>query len=393
MPLPPNIATPTVVTGKTTQSPVVDVYAENPTIQDNVAQNTIKSVLTGSASSLFGELTKGVNNLLKSESFNTDLGTLIGKAINGEINTQMVKDTLNGYKDGLLNGLMSSVGVSSLSELKENVIQAAGDTLFGNVQGIVNNFAPGLLDSQGIKSFDDMKKTYNKIADEVKSLKDLNSDNALAFLSDGSMVTSRLANDVLATSVNIVGGVLETGKNLVSQVNRKLDTAILKTATLPLIGENNSATNDFILDAFKDKPDELNDYLTSAMSDIAKVGAYDFINKSAEILSKENISWMMNSSTSSTTTEFVSSISIGGAKPLTSEDIKKKEEEIIKSIEIVSGAMEGQLKISDFQNISDEAKNILKYGDLGPAVVIGQTMTPSIPFDGDMGQMLKEYMV
>ena len=159
MALPPNIATPTLVTGKTNQSQVVDVYENNAAVKDGAAQNSISSVLSGAVNSLFGNTAKGVFKVLESDKFTKDMGQLVRKAIKGDLNSNIVKETLREYKKGALSSILEANGIKDAKVLKDNILKDVGNTVkgiaFGSVKGIVDNIAPGVLDEVGIKSFDD----------------------------------------------------------------------------------------------------------------------------------------------------------------------------------------------------------------------------------------------
>ena len=186
MALPPNIATPTLVTGKTNQSQVVDVYKNNAAVQDGAAQNTISSVLSGAVNSLFGNTAKGVFKVLESDKFTKDMGQLVRKAIKGDLNSNIVKETLREYKNGALSSILEANGIKDVKLLKDNILKDVGNTVkgiaFGSVKGIVDNVAPGILDQVGIKSFDDCKNVYEQTAAEIRSLKDINSSDVLFLL-------------------------------------------------------------------------------------------------------------------------------------------------------------------------------------------------------------------
>lgn len=376
MALPPNIATPTLVTGKTNQSQVVDVYKNNAAVQDGAAQNTISSVLSGAVNSLFGNTAKGVFKVLESDKFTKDMGQLVRKAIKGDLNSNIVKETLREYKNGALSSILEANGIKDVKLLKDNILKDVGNTVkgiaFGSVKGIVDNVAPGILDQVGIKSFDDCKNVYDQTAAEIRSLKDINSNDVRAFIGDNLELTMNVSSTVLGSCVDIINTILEPEERITNISDNNIDNAILVSATAPLIEEDNAVMNEYILDSFGNDEKKLMAFITAMLPKAVERGAYKFINKAAIKTSKENVSWAIGSNSQI----FLSKVVV---KPLPTNTQSRNavQEEIINCLEMISWTPRNKFNVGSFSGITDSVYEVLKYGSYANLATLARTAQPS----------------
>ena len=375
MALPPNIATPTLVTGKTNQSQVVDVYENNAAVKDGAAQNSISSVLSGAVNSLFGNTAKGVFKVLESDKFTKDMGQLVRKAIKGDLNSNIVKETLREYKNGALSSILEANGIKDAKALKDNILKDVGNTVkgiaFGSVKGIVDNIAPGVLDQVGIKSFDDCKNVYEQTAAEIRSLKDINSSDVRAFIGDNLELTMNVSSTVLGSCVDIINTIIEPEKRITDISDSNIDNAILVSATTALIKEDNSVMNEYILDSFGNNQKQLTDYITAMLPKAVELGAYRFINKAAEKTSKENVSWAIGSSSEA----FLSKV-IVKPLPTNTQSRNMTQEQIINCLEMVSWTPRNKFNVGSFHGITDSAYEVLKYGAYANLATLARNARP-----------------
>ena len=131
--LPGNIATPTLVTGKTNKSQVVDVYAKSPV--EAKAQNMISSVLNQMNGTVLENSKNAVIKILDSNRFYTDLGGIINKFATGGLTKDALKGALKDYKKGALGTILEANGAKDLDSLKDNIL--------GAVEGNVKKLAFG----------------------------------------------------------------------------------------------------------------------------------------------------------------------------------------------------------------------------------------------------------
>lgn len=375
MALPPNIATPTLVTGKTNQSQVVDVYKNNAAVQDGAAQNTISSVLSGAVNSLFGNTAKGVFKILESDKFTKDMGGLIRKAVKGDLNSNTVKETLREYKNGALSSILEANGIKDAKALKDNILKDVGNTVkgiaFGSVKGVVDNIAPGILDEVGIKSFDDCKNAYDQTAAEIRSLKDINSNDVRAFIGDNLELTMNVSSTVLGSCVDIINTILAPEERITDISDSNIDNAILVSATTPLIEEDNAVMNEYILDSFGEDEKKLMDFITAMLPKAVERGAYRFINKAAVKTSKENVSWAIGSNSQL----FLSKLDV---KPLPTNTQSRNavQEEIINCLEMVSWTPRNKFNVGSFSGITDSVYEVLKYGPYANLATLARNTQP-----------------
>lgn len=375
MALPPNIATPTLVTGKTNQSQVVDVYKNNAAVQDGAAQNTISSVLSGAVNSLFGNTAKGVFKILESDKFTKDMGGLIRKAVKGDLNSNIVKETLREYKNGALSSILEANGIKDVKLLKDNILKDVGNTVkgiaFGSVKGVVDNVAPGILDEVGIKSFDDCKNAYDQTAAEIRSLKDINSNDVRAFIGDNLELTMNVSSTVLGSCVDIINTILTPEERITDISDSNIDNAILVSATTPLIEEDNVVMNEYILDSFGEDEKKLMDFITAMLPKAVELGAYRFINKAAVKTSKENVSWAIGSNSQL----FLSKLDV---KPLPTNTQSRNavQEEIINCLEMVSWTPRNKFNVGSFSGITDSVYEVLKYGPYANLATLARNAQP-----------------
>ena len=375
MTLPPNIATPTLVTGKTNQSQVVDVYENNAAVKDGAAQNTISSVLSGAVNSLFGNTLKGVSKVLESDKFVKDMNGLVQKAVRGEINSSTVKATLREYKNGALSGILEANGIKDVKLLKDNIIQDVGSAVkgiaFGSVKGVVDNVAPGVLDQIGIKSFDDCKNVYEQTAAEIRSLKDINSHDVRAFIGENLELTMDVSSTVLGSCVDIINTILEPTERITDINDDNINNAILVSATTPLIENDNAVMNEYILDSFGENEKGLRDFITAMLPKAVDKGAYRFINKAANKTSKEDVSWAIGTNPQT----FLANVTINPL-PTSTQTRNAIQEELVSALEMVSWTDRTKFNVGVFKGASDSVYDVLKYGPYATMVSLARNAQP-----------------
>ena len=371
MALPPNIATPTLVTGKTNQSQVVDVYANNKEIQDNSAQNSITTVLTGAVNSLFGNTVSGVLNVLNSDKFVDDMGSLINKTVRGEMNVGLIKNTLRDYKNGALTSILEANGIPDVRNLKENLLQDVGDNVkglaFGSVKGFVDNLAPGLLDQVGIKSFDDCKNVYDQTAQEIRSLKNIDSNDITAFLQTADLdglglppivqYNLDVSRTILGSCNEIINTILSPDSQITDISDNNLDNAILTSATTPLVQKDDDQLNEYVLYSFGTDKKKLMAYINAMTPKAVEMGAFRWLSKAAEKTSTQNVSWACGKGTKN----FLGKITVYPL-PMGSVEQADVEERIIKALEIVTWCKRTAFNMEHFRGIGNSVYNVLQYG-------------------------------
>lgn len=361
MALPPNIATPTLVTGKTNQSAVVDVYAANPEIQDNSAQNAIKTVLSGAVNSLFGNAVNGVLHVLGTDKFVGDMTGLVNKALNGEINSSLVKNTLRDYKNGALTSILEATGIPDVRNLKDNLLNDVSTNVkglaFGSVKGFVDNVAPGLLDQVGIRSFNDCKNVYDQTAQEIRSLKNINSDDVTAFIGENLQLSLDVSSTVLGSCNDIINTILQPENRITDINDNNLDNAILTSATTPLVEKDDDQLHDYVFDSFGTDTKKLNAYIVAMTPKAVEMGSFRWLSKAAEKTSTQNVSWACGKGVKN----FLGRITVYPL-PIGSVERTDTEDRIIRALEIVSWAKRSAFNMEQFRGISTSVYNVLQYG-------------------------------
>ena len=390
MSLPANIATPTLITGKTNQSQVVDVYEGSTVVQDGAAQNKISSVLSGTAENLLSQGKDALSNILKSKDFKGDMKSLLKAAIKGDINSDMVKDKLKAYKNGALSSILEANGIGDPKKFRDDFVEGLElgmkGIAFGSIKGMVDGYVPGLLDDLGIKSFDDAKRVYEETSEDLKNLKNdfkISKNDVIVYLEQ--MAGDDLGNiseDLLEIAVDISGTVLDNCIDVLNTVlepelkvaktkDQKLDTAILASATTPIVEVDHVTLNEYVLDSFGEDKKGMTDYLRAMIPIAVQKGSYKFITVASRKLSKEEISWMVGMSKG----DFLTKVNIN---PLPSNAVDRLaiQEEIITAIEIVSLEDRSKFNPGAFKGLTDSAFEILKYGQYANIASLGKFNKP-----------------
>ena len=360
--LPGNIATPTLVTGKTNKSQVVDVYAKSPV--EAKAQNMISSVLNQMNGTVLENSKNAVIKILDSNRFYTDLGGIINKFATGGLTKDALKGALKDYKKGALGTILEANGVKDLDSLKDNILGAVEGNVknlaFGSVKGFVDTLSPGLLDSAGVKSFADAKKAYEGI-DKIVS--DIGNMNTEAWLDTGLPFAVGISAGALQASLDIISEILPTGKLIAGITDKELDNAILTGVTKDLIGQDSPELNDFLFTSFGDLTDPNNQsklemFISTSSANAGEAGSMDFITKAAGLTSDS----FVKSNIKIDPKDFVSNIKFD-SKFQTNEERLKNEKLIIDSLKIVSGKKEDDLSLDMFTRMSSDGKEVLKYSE------------------------------
>ena len=372
MSLPPNIATPTLITGKTSQSQVVDVYSSVPAVQDNVAQNSISSVLAGAVNSLFGNTISGAMKVLESDRFVKDMTGVIDKIKTSDMSSDSVKNILKEYKNGALSTILEANGVKEVGELKDNILSNVSTNVkniaFGSVKGIVDNIVPGVLDESGIKSFDDCQKIYSAISDDIRSLNRKTSNTTEVYIDESTSTTLAVSSLVLDSCIDIINNILEPSKRITKTTDTDIDNAVLVSATASLIKDDNPEMNKYILDSFGDNTDALNLFVSTTINDAAKLGAFSYINEAGKKTSPQFASWAISTPLEDFSTALVI------PRTLTEEERLAKETEVISAFEIVSKKKKTKFTPATFAKLSNSAYELLKYGTYGTLIGVGKNL-------------------
>ena len=373
--LPGNIATPTLVTGKTNKSQVVDVYAKSPV--ETKAQNMINSVLNSANGTVLESSKNAVIKILDSKRFYTDLGGIINKFGAGGFSKEALKGALKDYKKGALGTILEANGVKDLDSLKNNILGAVEGNVknlaFGSVKGFVDTLSPGLLDAAGVKSFADAKKVYDGMD---RLITDVGNMNTEAWLEQGMPFAVGLGTGALQASLDIISEILPTGKLVVGITDKELDNAILTGVTKDLIGQGSPEMNDFIFTRFGDLSDPKNQaklemFLSTSSKNAGDTASMDFIIKGAGLTSDSFIKANIGIDPK----DFVSNIKFD-SKFQTDEERLKNEKLIIDSLKIVSGKTEADLSLDMFTRMSKDGKEVLKYSkEWAASIAISEGLT------------------
>lgn len=357
--LPGNIATPTLVTGKTDKSQVIDVY-ENSGIEAR-AQNAINSVLNAADGTILESTKNAAVKLISADRFYGDLGGVINKFAKGGFTEDALKSALKDYKSGALNTILEANGVKDLDSLKDNLLGAVQnnvkDFAFGAVKGFTDNLSPGLLDQVGVKSFSDAKKLYDNMDAMVNDLKNMNTE---AWIDQGLGFVSALTPGVVEKTLSLIDETMGEGNLDIKVKDTELDNAIMTGICSGLVVENNPVVNDFIFSSFGDLTKEENAaklemFVSTSTANAAAKGSTDFLIKAAEKTSssfvRSNLGGMAN--------EFLKNMQV--PKATNNTEREKIETDIIKSLSVITGKVENELDLGVFNKLSDAAKDILKY--------------------------------
>lgn len=372
--LPGNIATPTLVTGKTDKSQVVDVYAKSPV--ESKAQNMINSVLNSANGTILESSKNAVIKILDSKRFYGDLGGIINKFAAGGFNKDALKGALKEYKNGALNTVLEANGFKDLDSLKENLLGAVEGNVknfaFGSVKGFVDTLSPGLLDSVGVKSFADAKKVYDGIDAMVSDFSNMNTE---AWIEAGTPFALGLASGALQASLDIIGEILPGAGLKVSMTDKEMDNAILTGVCVDIIKEDSPDLNDFIFTCFGDLAEPANQsklemFVSTSVAGAGKAGSMDFITKAAEKTSPS----FVKANIKIDPKDFLSNVSFD-KKFTTDVERLAQEKQIIDSLKIVSGKSEADVSLDMFTRISKDGKEVLKYSrEWAASVAISEGM-------------------
>ena len=330
MALPPGLASPTLVTGKTNKPVVIDVYENNAAVQDGVVQNSIASVLQGNPSNLVNELKGVLVDSLAGDNLVKSLSELANKVANGTISSKDVKEQLKNYKNGALSSILESTGLKGFDKnFIDQVTKDAKDFGFGFVKGYTDTLAPGFIDSIGLNSFEDAEKFYKGMEKNVKALKHLNSKDYMAILSDNSELVTDIAVGVLNKSLEVVDIILKPEVTKIDVTDKIVDTSILVAATNPIIKADDPVVAKYVLDSFGNNDEGKLDFIAGVMPEAIGSSSFKTIGLFAEATTIEDTAWRTGYMD---TSEFKANLKIPA--PVDETDRLLKEEQIIRVLEV-----------------------------------------------------------
>lgn len=361
--LPGNIATPTLVTGKTDKSQVVDIY-DNSGFEAK-AQNMINSVLDSADGTILEATKNAAVKLIDSKRFYSDLGGVINKFAAGGFSKDALKGALKDYKKGALNTILEANGVKDLDTLKDNLLGAVQnnvkDFAFGYAKGFTDTLAPGVLDGYGIKSFEDAKKLYKNMDAMINDFSNMNTEAWLDLgLSQAAPYLSGVNSTVVEQTLAVIDQTLGTGELDIKVSDKELDNAILTGVCKGLLPDNSPVINDFIFTSFGDltqpkNVEKMEMFVSTSVSNAAEAGSTDFLIKAAGFTSPS----FVRANLGGKVDEFLSKMQV--PKVTKEEDRLKAEQDILKSISIVTGKMEDEIDLTMYSKVSKDAKQVLKF--------------------------------
>lgn len=361
--LPGNIATPTLVTGKTDKSQVVDIY-DNSGFEAK-AQNMINSVLDSADGTILEATKNAAVKLIDSKRFYSDLGGVINKFAAGGFSKDALKGALKDYKKGALNTILEANGVKDLDTLKDNLLGAVQnnvkDFAFGYAKGFTDTLAPGVLDGYGIKSFEDAKKLYKNMDAMINDFSNMNTEAWLDLgLSQATPYLSGVNSTVVEQTLAVIDQTLGTGELDIKVSDKELDNAILTGVCKGLLPDNSPVINDFIFTSFGDltqpkNVEKMEMFVSTSVSNAAEAGSTDFLIKAAGFTSPS----FVRANLGGKVEEFLSKMQV--PKVTKEEDRLKAEQDILKSISIVTGKMEDEIDLTMYSKVSKDAKQVLKF--------------------------------
>lgn len=376
--LPGNIATPTLVTGKTDKSQVVDVYDSSGI--EAKAQNMINSVLNAADGTILENTKNAAVRLIDAKNFYADLGGVINKFAEGGFSKDALKGALKDYKKGALNSILEANGVKDLDKLKDNLLGAVQSNVkefaFGAVKGFTDNLSPGLLDENGIKSFADAKKLYDNMDAMVSDFSKMNTE---AWIEAGTPFATSLSAGVLEKTLSILDETLGTGELSAKVSDKELDNAILTGICKGLVVDNSPVVNDFIFSSFGDltqpaNAEKLEMFVSTSVADAASVGSSDFLVKAAGLTSPS----FVRANLKGKEDDFLSNMQVPIC--LNETDRLKAEQDILKSMSIVTGQMEDEIDLTMYSKVSKDAKQVLKFSaEYAAEVAISEGLTDYDP--------------
>ena len=373
--LPGNIATPTLVTGKTDKSQVVDIY-ENSGVQAK-AQNMINSVLNSADGTILEATKNAAVKLIDSKRFYSDLGGLINKFAAGNFSKDALKGALKDYKKGALNTILEANGIKDLDKLKDNLLGAVQtnvkDFAFGYAKGFTDSLAPGVLDGYGIKSFEDAKKLYKNMDAMVNDFSNMNTEAWLDLgMEQATPYLSGLSSTMMEQTLAVLDQTLGTGELDIKVSDKELDNAILTGVCKGLLPDNSPVINDFIFKSFGDlsqpeNTEKMEMFVSTSVVNAAEVGSTDFLIRAASYTSPS----FVRANLGGKTDEFLSNMQV--PKFSKEEERLKAEQDIIKSMEIVSGQAANEIDLNMFSKVSKDAKQVLTFSqEYAAAVAISE---------------------
>lgn len=380
--LPGNIATPTLVTGKTDKSQVVDIYDSSGI--EAKAQNMINSVLDSADGTILESTKNAMVKLIDAKNFYKDLGGVINKFAAGGFSKDSLKSALKDYKKGALNTILEANGVKDLDTLKDNLLGAVQGNVkefaFGYAKGFTDVLAPGVLDANGIKSFDDAKNLYKNIDAMVNDFSNMNSEAWLDLgLEQATPFLSGLSAGMLEKTLEVLDDTLGIGIRDIKVSDKELDNAILTGVCKGLIVENNPTLNDFIFTSFGglDKPEnveKLERFVSTSTVNAAESGSTDFIIKAADFTSPS----FVRANLGGKADDFLLNMQV--PKCINEADRLKAEADILKSMAVVTGKAENEFDLTMYSKVSKDAKQVLKFSEQYAAdVAISEGLTDYDP--------------
>lgn len=376
--LPGNIATPTLVTGKTDKSQVVDIYANSGV--EAKAQNMINSVLNSANGTILEKSKNAAVSLIDSKRFYKDLGGLINKFAAGGLTKDSLKSALKDYKKGALNSILEANGVKDLDKLKDNLLGAIEGNVkqfaFGSVKGFTDSLAPGLLDQAGVKSFDDAKKLYKNMDSMVTDIANMNTE---AWIDASMPFASSMGAGMLQKSLEVLDETLGTGVRKITVADKELDNAIMTGICKGLVVENDPVINDFIFTSFGDLNEPANAskmemFVSTSVSNAAATGSSDFLIKAADVTSPSFIRANMGGKGD----DFLLNMQV--PKCISEPERLAAEINIVKSMSIVTGKEPVEFDLEMFSKVSPDAKQVLRFSEQYAAdVAISEGLTDYDP--------------
>lgn len=376
--LPAGVAVPTLITGKTDKSQVIDAYSKTPV--EAKAQNLINSVLDKANGTIFENSKNALVQIVDSKRFYGDLSKTITKFAEGGFTKKSLDSALTDWKNGALSTILQANGAKDLNGLKNNLIGAVEtnvkDFAFGGVKGFVDTLQPGLLDQVGIKSFKDAKKIYDGIDHDIRAISKMNSQAWAETLFDP--IAIGLSTTVLQASIDVINTTLPRTANPIKleSTNKEIDNAILTGVCKDIIAEDNPHLNDYIFTNFGDleistNAEKLNLFVSTTVSDAAVNGSMDYIIKAANFTSPSFVRANNNTSIDN----FVKNISFN--TKFTNETERVNQEDlIIGSLEVLGNLDKTKgPDLNLFKNLSDDAFDVLKYSKIyGADVAVAKNM-------------------
>ena len=377
MALPNNIAAPTLVTGKTNKSQVVDVYENVAAVKENSAQNLIDSVLKGGTSDLFGNVLKGLSGVFDAGKIAKDLNSLTDSIINGDLSSSKVKEMLNSYKDGAINTVLKSSGLPSLDVIKNTTLDNVKDVLkgaaFGYSEAFLNSVQPGLLDALGIWSYDDVSDIYKSIANKSEKINNADLGSSEIIFTDGTSIIMDIPAPIAKGYIDMVDAVLKPLNPPSNFRDKAIDNAVLTSVAVPLIKQNNYQLNRYMLDAFQSDNEGLKSFVGRVLPKASELGSYEFITTAAEKVGDTLVGLSLRYKPKITETLDIP------VSPKSIEIKKRVQEKIVEAISIARGKEIQELHPDDFSGVKSSVVEVLQGSPvIIPAILAHSTSGTSV---------------